>query len=316
MPRRRARLSFQSELPIQVSAVESPSLEAFEWPDWMDPVARERMAFIAHGYALGRQLERNRTPRPEVRRTMEGLAASARALQMSAHLAPLPLRVAIYRTLKDSEASLLKNVFSTQVGYIMEELAERPWKEFVEMPAPPKKLSVCLERLAENLIHLPMDCTGAFDELQQYALLFETEWPAPVAIEKFAERIAIFASLAAKLMKGDRGPRSSHIQMRTVEALMLEFKNGGRTATHCVTADGEYSATPLSEFGEFVHAFFNAIEPDQCLRQGINEALEYACWPVRHVRKERQVDEAGRKRQRLIEAELAGAGVTIFPFSD
>lgn len=101
-----------------------------------------------------------------------------------------------------------------------------------------------------------------------------------------------------------------------MEVLKREFEQCGRTATHCTTAVGEYRATPLSEFDRFVHAFFNVIEPDQFLRQGINEALEYTCWPGRQRRKQRQVDAAGRNRENLIEAELTRAGVTIFPFSD
>lgn len=317
MPRRRARETFWSELPISVSKIDSLAFETLPLAGWMDASTTERLKVIARDYALGRQLERARTKRPDARRTMEVLAASARSVQASARLASLSHRMAIYEALKHSWSLLMREDVSTSdVCHMMEALAERPGIGFVETQAVHLELVACLERLADQLLNLPMDCEWSFSELQQYALLYDADWPAPDAIEKFAERIAVFAELATELMKSDRGPHSSHVQMRTVQALMREFEHCGRTATHCVTAVGEYSAMPLSEFGKFVHAFFHAIEPNQRLRQGISEALEHVCWPTRHVRKQAQVDEARRNRRDLIETALARQSVTIIPFFD
>jgi len=272
---------------------------------------------IARDYRIGRVLERDRTSRPDARRTMEVLAAAARALHRTASHLSLSLRIAVFRAMEDSAALLGREGISPpEVGQILEELAEGPGISTEEAHGPDMELVPCLEILSGQLLNLPNDCEWPFYELQQYAPLFDSDWPPTEAIEKFAERIAVFVEIAAKLMKGDRGPRNSHVQMRTVEALKCEFKRAGKIASHSATSDGDYAGRPVSEFGKFVEAFFQAVEPDPLLRQGIRDALENACWSSRKLRQQARMEQSQRNRRNLIEAEFARAGVTIFPFSD
>jgi HPt (histidine-containing phosphotransfer) domain-containing protein len=283
-----------------------------------DEAALQRLALIARDYRDSRAREGKKATRPDARKTLDVLAISCRTLARTVHRLEADTLIRLACAVKQSPELRRAYVSPSAVGRELTALASfacfagddqsrggsnEAAHEFKE----------CAGRVGAQLLHLPMDCEWLFYDLQQYARLIEQDWASDEALRLLAERLSSFSAVAAELMKSDRGPRSDHVIMRTVEALKVEFERAGHLATHSCKTGRLYAGVPTSQLGIFVESFFSQIEPNARERRGISDALEHACWPSRRPDSRASNLVAREKRIQRITELLEQRGVPIFP---
>ena len=282
-----------------------------------DEAALRRLAVIARDYCDSRAREAVKATRPDARKTLDVLAIGCRTLACKIQCLEIPTLVLLASALMQAPELRRRSVSPSDVGRELRELAlsgclpDRLNGRSLSSGAA-YEFKECAERVGAQLLHLPMDCEWQFFELQQYARLVDESWEMDQALRLLAERLANFSEVAAELMKGDRGPRSDRVIMRTVQALKIEFERTGKLATHSPKIGRLYAGVPTSQLGIFVRSFFSEVEPSALKRRGVSGALEHACWPSRHSDRSASLV-AREKRSRHITELLQQRGVPIFP---
>jgi len=170
--------------------------------------------------------------------------------------------------------------------------------------------------LSVRLAALPMAAESSILELQQYSPVLPAGSLHTDYIADLCRNVHRHSSVAAELMKSDRGPKSNTLQMRAVLSLKSEFERAGGIAGHSAKDQIGYIGNATSPFGLFVHCFFAGIDPEDAQRRGLNDAIAFACWPGRRPASIKRAEAAARRRKAQIFELMEKAGVTNFSPDD
>ena len=289
MPRRRARAVCHTELPIRASPVEEfegKVKPVLAFLTNIDPGARSRLAMIARTYHDSRRMEAQKAPRPDSRKSLEAISNLARRAAEIVSQLPNEHRQLLGRITQRGLLDDRDFLHANDMGLVMSEVADLDLRRLIPGADPTlqSKLDRCgavLGKLADRCLNLPMDAEWHLTVIQEGASLLPTGVEANAYLQRLCVSLSKFADAATEVMKCERGPHGNTAQTLAVQALAVEFERSGQALSHNAKVGRLYGGDASSTFGQFVHCFFDRVEPEFSRRRGLADAIAYVCWPSR-----------------------------------
>lgn len=322
--RTRVRSEFRTELPWLVQIAELDSGKLCELTRLLEPshisttLVQERLVEIATRHRHSRKLERDRVGRSAANKCLSELQDQVRTISKQLESRPeLEIELGCLVPI-NCDPGLEPLQIS---AHLFDELARAA--EFVaaggecrsaESDLRAIQKSAC--RVSEMLTSLPVHAEWALVLIQQYTWAWYPRVDSKgglTFLRELAQWLASSSSAAYEASRFDRGPLSDTVLTRTVQDLKLLYESAtGGTVSHFSREGRHYVGAAQSPFGKFVGAAINLIDGDFRTERGVTDAISFAAWPSRAMRRRAEVERQTQLRQLRTLEILRGLGVTNF----